>query len=103
MCIRDRLIVLHLYDHYAFYGELQGMRTARKHLGWYTEALPGGQAFRREMCMAESTAAQLAVVCAYFDRIAATQAYLPPIGADAGIATPTTTNNRHRAGEALAA
>ena len=30
------LIVEHLADHYAFYGEETGVRTARKHLGWYT-------------------------------------------------------------------
>ena len=38
------LIVAHLADHYAFYGEVTGVRTARKHLGWYTEALAGGEA-----------------------------------------------------------
>ena len=97
------LIVEHMHDHYAFYGELQGKRTARKHLGWYTKALPGGEAFRREMCMAESTTAQLAVVYAYFDRIAATQEYLPAGGGDVRTAGPTTSNTRHWAGEALAA
>ena len=25
----------HLDDHYAFYGEFAGVRTARKHIGWY--------------------------------------------------------------------
>ena len=30
------LIVEHLHDHYAFYGEEAGVRIARKHLGWYT-------------------------------------------------------------------
>ena len=46
------LIADHLADHYAFYGEDTGVRTARKHLGWYTEALAGGDAFRRAMCEA---------------------------------------------------
>ena len=27
----------HLVDHYAFYGELQGPRIARKHIGWYID------------------------------------------------------------------
>ena len=97
------LIVAHLHDHYAFYGELQGTRTARKHLGWYAAALPGGEDFRREMCTAETTTAQLAVVSAYFDRIAATQEYLPAVGGTARAAALTTNNTRHRAGEALAA
>ena len=30
----------HLEDHYAFYGEFTGVRTARKHIGWYTRGLP---------------------------------------------------------------
>jgi tRNA-dihydrouridine synthase B len=97
------LIVEHMHDHYAFYGEAQGTRTARKHLGWYTAGLPGGEGFRREMCMAESTAAQLAVVSAYFDRLAATQECLPAVGGAVLAAAPTTSSTRHRAGEALAA
>ena len=38
-------IVEHLDDHYAFYGEAGGVRIARKHLGWYTKDLAGGDAF----------------------------------------------------------
>jgi tRNA-dihydrouridine synthase B len=30
----------HLEDHYALYGEYTGVRSARKHLGWYAQALP---------------------------------------------------------------
>ena len=30
----------HLEDHYALYGEFTGVRSARKHLGWYAQALP---------------------------------------------------------------
>ena len=37
----------HLHDHYAFYGEYIGVRTARKHIGWYVRDLPGGEAFRQ--------------------------------------------------------
>jgi tRNA-dihydrouridine synthase B len=28
-------LLLHLQEHYAFYGEFVGVRTARKHVGWY--------------------------------------------------------------------
>jgi tRNA-dihydrouridine synthase B len=28
-------LLLHLHEHYAFYGEFVGVRTARKHVGWY--------------------------------------------------------------------
>jgi tRNA-dihydrouridine synthase B len=96
------LIVAHLHDHYAFYGEVTGLRTARKHLGWYTEALAEGCDFRRRMCAAQTTADQLATVGEYFDRMDENNDRLvyQHGGADgAGIAT----NIKHWAGEALAA
>jgi len=64
------LIVEHLHDHYAFHGADIGVRTARKHLGWYTAALEGGAAFRRVMNACETTAAQVAAVNDYFDTLA---------------------------------
>ena len=52
----------HLPAHYAFYGEYLGVRTARKHIGWYVEDLAGGEEFRQRMNRLESTAEQLAAV-----------------------------------------
>ena len=66
-----RLISEHLADHYAFYGEQDGVRIARKHLGWYASGLAGGIAFRAEINRLESCAAQLAAVDRYFGRLAA--------------------------------
>jgi tRNA-dihydrouridine synthase B len=63
-------IVLHLDDHYAFYGEEAGVRIARKHLHWYTADLPGGDAFRPQVNAAESAASQRAAVDAFFARLA---------------------------------
>jgi len=57
----------HLEDHYAFYGEFTGVRTARKHIGWYTRGLAGAQAFRHRMNTLDSTHEQLAAVNAFFD------------------------------------
>jgi len=57
----------HLEDHYAFYGEFIGVRTARKHIGWYTRGLAGAQAFRHRMNTLDSTREQLAAVNAFFD------------------------------------
>jgi len=56
----------HLQAHYAFYGELSGVRTARKHIGWYVRDLAGGEAFRQRMNLLESTAAQLRAVDHFF-------------------------------------
>jgi tRNA-dihydrouridine synthase B len=56
----------HLPAHYAFYGEYLGVRTARKHIGWYVEDLPGGEEFRQSMNRLESTAEQLSAVDEFF-------------------------------------
>jgi len=63
-------IAAHLDDHYAFHGEELGVRTARKHLHWYTARLAGGAHFREQINRAESTSAQRAVVDAFFFRLA---------------------------------
>jgi tRNA-dihydrouridine synthase B len=56
----------HLPSHYAFYGDYLGVRTARKHIGWYVQDLPGGEEFRQRMNLLESTATQLAAVDDFF-------------------------------------
>jgi tRNA-dihydrouridine synthase B len=57
----------HLEAHYAFYGEFLGVRTARKHIGWYVRELEGGEDFRRQMNLLESTSEQLAAVARFFE------------------------------------
>ncbi|MFL6673904.1 MAG: tRNA dihydrouridine synthase DusB [Massilia sp.] len=57
----------HLPAHYAFYGDYLGVRTARKHIGWYVQDLPGGEEFRQRMNLLESTADQLAAVDNFFE------------------------------------
>ena len=59
----------HLHDLHAFYGEPAGVRIARKHIGWYTRALPGSGAFRARFNQLESAGAQLAEVDRYFSCI----------------------------------
>lgn len=65
-----RLLCEHLLDHYDLYGEFTGVRTARKHIGWYVRTLPGGEAFRGQMNSLESCEAQHAAVVQYFDTLA---------------------------------
>jgi tRNA-dihydrouridine synthase B len=57
----------HLQAHYAFYGEYMGLRTARKHIGWYVRDLPGGENFRQRMNRMEDCAEQLAAVDFFFE------------------------------------
>ncbi|MBB3224566.1 tRNA dihydrouridine synthase DusB [Pseudoduganella umbonata] len=62
-----KLMDEHLRAHYAFYGEYLGVRTARKHIGWYVRDLPGGEDFRQEMNRLESTTDQLRAVDGFFE------------------------------------
>ncbi|MCV2356694.1 tRNA dihydrouridine synthase DusB [Paucibacter sp. B2R-40] len=73
---RDWLLE-HLHDHYSLYGELTGMRTARKHIGWAVAELPGGEEFRQEMNLLESSAAQVKALQAWFDTLAQGYQRLP--------------------------
>jgi tRNA-dihydrouridine synthase B len=57
----------HLRAHYAFYGDFLGVRTARKHIGWYVRDLEGGEEFRQKMNLLESTEEQLAAVDQFFE------------------------------------
>ena len=59
----------HLHDLYAFYGELTGMRVARKHISWYTKGLVGSAAFRHHMNSLETTELQLQAISDFFEEL----------------------------------
>jgi tRNA-dihydrouridine synthase B len=59
----------HLLDHYAFYGEYTGLRTARKHIGWYCKGLRDSHAFRQRMNTADDCKTQLQMVNDFFDEM----------------------------------
>ncbi len=56
----------HLVSHYAFYGESVGVRTARKHIGWYTHFLPDGEVLRQQANKADTCEKQLNAVDCFF-------------------------------------
>ena len=66
----QRLLLHHLQDHYSLYGAHIGVRSARKHIAWYTQGLVDACAFRQDMNHIEDCDAQLAAVAEYFDRVA---------------------------------
>ena len=72
-----RFLLDHLQDHYALYGEDSGVRSARKHIGWYVHQLPQGDAFRRHMNTLENAKAQHQAVGEFFDALAAQFERLP--------------------------
>jgi tRNA-dihydrouridine synthase B len=72
-----RALLEHLQDHYSLYGEYTGVRSARKHIGWYVRSLPGGEDFRERMNALESCEQQLAAVADYLDSLAQQMDRLP--------------------------
>ena len=75
-----RLLVDHLQDHYSLYGEFSGVRSARKHIGWYVRELPGGDAFRAQMNTLESSAAQVVAVERFMDGLNEKMDRIPALG-----------------------
>ena len=72
-----RLLLAHLDEHYALYGEYTGVRTARKHIAWYLRSLPGGEAFRDHMNSLEDSASQQRTVAEFLDDLAERHERLP--------------------------
>jgi len=70
-------LVEHLHDHYALHGEDAGVRSARKHIGWAVQALPGGAAFRAEMNTHADCRTQVDGVTRFFDELAERHERLP--------------------------
>ena len=44
----ERVMCRHLLALHEFYGEIAGVRIARKHIGWYVNNLSGGKAFTQQ-------------------------------------------------------
>jgi tRNA-dihydrouridine synthase B len=65
------ILLGHLQHLHEFYGELAGVRIARKHLGWYAKDRPENAAFRAVVNRAESAEAQLRLTSEYFERLEA--------------------------------
>ncbi|MCY1288149.1 putative tRNA-dihydrouridine synthase [compost metagenome] len=62
----ERILLGHLAELHAFYGDVMGVRIARKHVGWYLATLPGEREFRAEFNRLEHTDAQCAMVRQFF-------------------------------------
>ena len=59
----------HLSDHYEFHGPFTGVRTARKHVGWYLADEPGAIEFLRNVFYPiETPEAQLVALERWFDQ-----------------------------------
>jgi tRNA-dihydrouridine synthase B len=74
-----RLLLDHLDDHYSLYGEFTGVRSARKHIGWYVKHLPAASDFRSRMNMIEDCAGQLRAVGEFFDELGGRMDRMPVV------------------------
>ncbi len=72
-----RALLEHLQDHYGLYGELTGVRSARKHIGWYVRDLPGGDVFREAMNTLETAELQSRAVADFFAEMASRMERMP--------------------------
>ena len=69
----------HLHDHYRLYGEWTGMRSARKHVGWYVRDVPGSQEFIDVFNTLQSCQQQLQAVENFMDDLSLTMHRMPAI------------------------
>ena len=68
--VRD-ILVAHLEHLHGFYGEVSGVRIARKHLGWYAKDRPENASFRAVVNRAQGADEQLRLTREYFDALVA--------------------------------
>jgi tRNA-dihydrouridine synthase B len=60
------ILIAHMQDLYAFYGERTGVPIARKHIGWYSKGQAGASDFRQRIYRAASSAEQLDIMQEFF-------------------------------------
>ena len=66
--IRD-ILLAHLDELYAFYGEHTGVRVARKHIAWYSKGQPKGAAFRQAVNKMETAEEQRQTIITFFAQL----------------------------------
>ncbi|MBL8372180.1 MAG: tRNA dihydrouridine synthase DusB [Burkholderiaceae bacterium] len=87
-----RALLAHLQAHYGLYGEYSGVRSARKHIGWYVRQWPGGDVLRQHINTVDEAPAQWQAVSDYFDQLADRFDRLPAPGPD-GLADAAADNS----------
>ena len=65
--LRD-IMLDHLRELHRFYGDLTGVRVARKHLTWYCSSLANADEFRHQVVRVESASEQIQLTKNYFER-----------------------------------
>ncbi len=66
--VKDWLMA-HLLSHYELYGDDMGVRSARKHVGWYVKNLKGEEAFRNAFNRIDDRQAQMSSLAVFLDEL----------------------------------
>jgi len=61
------ILTNHMQNLYQFYGELSGVRIARKHIGWYIKNKKGSDLFRTRINQIDDASTQLKLVTEFFN------------------------------------
>jgi len=87
-----QVMLEHVHDLYDFYGEVTGVRVARKHISWYTKGLKDSANFRHYMNQLQTVDEQQAAIDAFFARLRAQGKHL-----EYAEETPAGTDNEQEA------
>ena len=60
-------MIRHVQHLHRFYGEVQGVRIARKHIAWYCKQQHNANAFRAVINRVEESEEQIEVIKNYFE------------------------------------
>jgi len=63
----SKILTEHLQNLYDFYGELSGVRIARKHIGWYINNMQGAETFKQQVNQINDATTQLELVTDFFN------------------------------------
>lgn len=63
------IMLKHVSELHQFYGDVMGVRIARKHVAWYLQTRVDGKSFRKEFNQIDSTKRQLDAIKQFFERV----------------------------------
>lgn len=66
---QENIMLQHVAELHEFYGEVMGVRIARKHVAWYLQERRDGKAFRKTFNSIDSTKLQLQAIEAFFEQL----------------------------------
>ena len=73
----QKVTIAHVNELYKFYGELTGLRVARKHISWYTKGLKHSAQFRFHMNQIEDCDNQINAIDNYFNSLKEIDHFIP--------------------------